>query len=74
MLIDKSSDRIYLKSELLNDIPHGFTTKCGGFSHGKIDGLNLGFRCGDDAGNVKKNYKAVAEDLKIPYDAIVTAR
>ncbi len=74
MLIDKASDRIYLKSALLNDVTHGFTTKCGGFSHGKIDGLNLGFRCGDDAENVKKNYKAVAEDLKIPYAAIVTAR
>ena len=74
MFIDKSSDRIYLKSRLLNDVTHGFTTKCGGFSHGKIDGLNLGFRCGDDAESVKKNYKAVSEDLQMPYDAIVTAR
>ncbi len=69
-----SQDRVYLKSELLDGIVHGFTTKCGGFSHGKIEGLNLGFRCGDDAENVKRNYRAAAEDLAIPYGAIVAAK
>ena len=74
MITEKHGDRIYLKSDLLKDVPHGFTTKCGGFSNGKIEGLNLGFRCGDENENVKKNYRIAAEDLCMPYEAIVASR
>ncbi len=74
MITEKHGDRIYLKSELLKNIPHGFTTRCGGASQGKIEGLNLGFRCGDNAESVRKNYKMVAEDLGMPYEAIVASR
>lgn len=74
MITEKKADRIYLKSDLLKNIPHGFTTKAGGFSSGKIEGLNLGFRCGDDAENVKNNYKMVARDLMMPYEKMVASR
>lgn len=74
MITEKLGNRVYLKSELLKDVPHGFTTKCGGVSHGKIEGLNLGFRCGDDAESVKENYKIAAADLNMPYESIVASR
>jgi len=74
MITERFDDRLYCKSELLKDVKHGFTTKCGGFSSGKIEGLNLGFRCGDERENVMKNYKAVSEDLGLPFENIVTAK
>ena len=64
MITEKFDDRIYLKSNLLSGICHGFTTKCGGVSKGRIEGLNLGFRCGDDGESVRANYKIVAKDLE----------
>ncbi len=73
----KIKDRVYFKSELLentNGIIHGFTSKLGGFSYGKIDGLNLGFRVGDNAENVIKNYKLVAQDLRLLYENITAAK
>ncbi|MDE6666423.1 MAG: bacterial Ig-like domain-containing protein [Ruminococcus sp.] len=40
----------------------------GGASHGKIDGLNLGFRVEDDPNSVRKNYRYAASDLKMNYE------
>ena len=59
MIAERFGDRLYFKSELLKDVKHGFTTKCGGFSSGKIDGLNLGFRCGDVREKVIANYSSI---------------
>ncbi len=73
----KVEDRVYFKSELLDKtdgIIHGFTSKLGGFSHGKIEGLNLGFRVGDDAEAVRQNYRLVADDLGVPYENITAAK
>ncbi len=73
----KIQDRIYFKSELLEKtegIAHAFTSKAGGFSHGKIEGLNLGFRVGDNCDDVTKNYKLLSQDLKIPFENITSAK
>lgn len=62
----KFDDRMYFKSELLEEMPeivHCFTSKNGGESRGKISGLNLGFRVGDDYNAVVANYRLVAKDL-----------
>ena len=69
-------DRVYLKSDLLIDdsINHCFTTKCGGFSRGAVQGLNLGFRVGDDMDAVIKNYKLIADDMDFPYSRITAGR
>ena len=59
-------NRRYLVSELLcqtGKVCHGFTERLGGVSKGKISGLNLGFRVGDDPNAVRENYRLVAEDL-----------
>lgn len=76
MLIERIDDRVYLKSELLakSGILHAFTTASGGISCGKVSGLNLGFRCGDNPKSVMKNYKLVAEDIGIPFERITVAR
>ncbi len=69
--------RVYIKSGAFNQIKnlrHGFTTARGGFSSGKIKGLNLGFRVGDDKESVLKNYRAVASDLDLTYENMVLSR
>ncbi len=73
----KIQDRIYFRSEVLDNIAginHGFTSKMGGFSHGKIEGLNLGFRVGDNPEDVKNNYKLIAGDLSMPYENMTAAK
>lgn len=69
--------RIYLQSDLLSAggrVVHGFTTRLGGVSAGKIEGLNLGFRVGDDPCAVRTNYELVAQDLHLQLDRMVLAR
>ena len=76
MSIEKIEDRIYLKSSLLDnsDITHFFTTKAGGYSTGKIRGLNLGFRVGDEHEAVRKNYMQICRDFDIPFERIIAAK
>ncbi len=70
----KISDRMYFKSKALDGITHGFTSRLGGVSRGRIAGMNLGFRVGDDKADVIKNYHLVSKDLRIPFENIVAAR
>lgn len=77
MITDNIGDRIYFKSELLGNAGktvHFFTSKQGGYSHGKIEGLNLGFRVGDNPEAVKKNYLQLSEDFDIPFENITAAK
>ena len=76
MIVEKKEDRIYLKSKLLSDcgIRHAFTTACGGESRGKVRGMNLGFRVGDDSESVRRNYMHAAEDNGFRYERITAAR
>lgn len=69
--------RSYLQSELLTEtnlVCHGFTGRLGGVSSGKIAGLNLGFRVGDDPTKVQENYRLVAEDLNLHLANMVLAK
>ena len=73
----KYDQRYYLQSELLdqtNLVCHGFTGRLGGVSTGKIAGLNLGFRVGDDPDAVRKNYQLVAEDLSLNLPNMVLSK
>lgn len=70
-------DRMYLQCpefESSGLVKHAFTTCLGGVSHGKIDGLNLGFRVGDHAESVQKNYQYIAQDLNLNYNNMVLSR
>ncbi len=67
----------YLLSEKLGDfssIIHCFTTREGGYSTGKIQGLNLGFRVGDNPEDVTKNYRRVCDDMGFCFDNMVLSR
>ena len=73
----KFDDRMYFTSELMEEIPqivHCFTSKSGGESMGKISGLNLGFRVGDDCDAVAANYRLVAKDLGFPETRMTAAK
>lgn len=71
----KKEDRVYLKSTILEKAAcHCFTTKLGGVSKGKIEGLNLGFRVNDDESSVRENYRLIAKDLGINLEKTVLSR
>lgn len=72
----KSDNRMYLRSTLFDpcNIAYGFTSSLGGVSHGKINGLNLGFRVGDNEAAVKANYDCVASDLGIELNRTVLSK
>lgn len=69
-------ERSYLCVRAMNEcgVINGFTRRNGGMSSGKIEGFNFGFRVGDDAGNVLKNYKLLAADLGFDVHRTVCAR
>jgi YfiH family protein len=45
-----------LRSRLLEGVPHGFTTRRGGVSHGRFESLNLGGAVGDEPASVERNW------------------
>ena len=58
-----------IKSHLIT-FPHGFSTRTGGVSEGIFASLNLGMSRGDDAENVKENYRLFFDSCgikKIPF-------
>lgn len=48
---------LYLRSEALGSVPHGFSTRLGGVSPAPWDSLNLGVGRGDEMDNVRENYR-----------------
>lgn len=77
MILQNIGDRLYFKSNLLeneNQLVHFFTSRQGGVSCGKVNGLNLGFRVGDDFSAVVQNYRFIAEDFDIPFENITAAK
>lgn len=72
----KKENRLYLSCGKMLDlgIKNCFTSKLGGKSHGKIEGLNLGFRVGDRKEDVLENYKLVCSDFGFDFSAMVASR
>lgn len=70
------NNRMYVKSTKLDkfELTHGFTSKLGGVSRGKVKGLNLGFRVGDDPNDVVENYTLVSEDLNFDINNAVLSK
>ena len=61
----------------LSDIPnfrHAITTRAGGFSVGDFAGLNLAFHVGDDAEIVRRNRRALADELGYNAENLVAAQ
>ncbi len=60
-----------------HDIPnfrHAITTRDGGFSGGDYASLNLGFHVGDDAATVRRNRRALAEQLGYNAETLIAAQ
>lgn len=66
-------DRMYLKSDIVKTV-HCFTSSLGGASRGKIKGLNLGFRVGDNVNSVIENYRLVANDMGFDIEQCVLSK
>lgn len=52
-----------VRSKLLHDVPHGFTTRYGGVSQGPLDSLNLARRPGESDERLVENWRRVAAAL-----------
>ncbi|HBP18750.1 MAG TPA: hypothetical protein DEA08_13315, partial [Planctomycetes bacterium] len=52
-----------VRSKLLRDVPHGFTTRYGGVSQGPLDSLNLARRPGETDERLVENWSRVAAAL-----------
>lgn len=73
----KKENRLYLQCRALKNtglVSHAFTTRLGGASRGKIEGLNLGFRVDDNPDAVRQNYRYIAQDLSLDYNQMVLSR
>ena len=56
-----------LKSRLLADVPHGFTTRDGGISRAPWDALNLGGAVGDDPAAVGENWARLERETGLRF-------
>ncbi len=56
------------------DIPHAFTTRCGGVSEGIFSSLNLAMHRGDSDENVKRNFEILANELDFDLNNLVLTR
>lgn len=55
----------YLRSDALNGVAHGFSTRLGGVSPAPWDSLNLGIGRGDTIENVRENYRRFCAALGV---------
>lgn len=56
-----------LRSQLLADLPHGFTTRAGGGSAPPYNSLNLGDQVGDDPAAVSDNWRQLRETTGLEF-------
>lgn len=55
-------------------VPHAFTTRFGGVSHGIFESFNLGENTGDDHANIAENYRILCDALGVPTGNMVFSR
>ena len=64
---------IYLTSDVLSGVSHGFSTRLGGVSPSPRDSLNLDER-GDEAANVQENFRRFCAAVGSDVSRIVLSR
>jgi len=64
---------LFITSALL-PVPHGFATRSGGVSEGRLASLNLGFTVGDVRERVEENYRRLATAVGAPLGALHTVK
>ena len=65
---------LYLKSDRLADVPHGFSTRRGGVSPAPWDSLNLDGRRGDSLENVQQNFCLLCDALDMDVQRAVLSK
>lgn len=65
---------VWLASDALSGVRHGFTTRLGGVSPAPWDSLNLGVSRGDELANVQENYRLLGRALGLTVDNAVLSR
>ena len=65
---------LYLKCDLLGDVPHGFSTRRGGVSPAPWDSLNLDSRRGDSTENVQQNFRLLCGALEVDVQRAVLSK
>ena len=65
---------VWLTSSLLQDIPHGFSTRKGGVSKPPFDTLNLGVSRGDREKDVLENYRRICSALNVDVNRVVLSQ
>lgn len=64
---------LFITSALL-PVPHGFATRSGGVSEGRLASLNLGFSVGDVRERVEENYRRLSAAVGAPLGALHTVK
>lgn len=69
-------DRSYISCNIMKELGaiNAFSRKSGGVSRGKIEGLNFGFRVGDNPMSVLNNYELLGRDFGLDTHRMVCAR
>ena len=62
---------VFENLEAAGIVRHAFSTRIGGVSHGHFAAMNLGYNRGDDAQNVKENYRLFCATLGFDAENIV---
>ncbi|WP_345891666.1 peptidoglycan editing factor PgeF [Ruminococcus sp. OA3] len=74
MAVNHKGELCYLTWPMLSSIPfvkHAFTTRFGGVSEGVLSSMNLSFTRGDREGNVRENFRRIAEAVGFHVEDIV---
>ncbi len=75
IILTEVNDLLYVEFRNLKNfgdiLVHCFTTRLGGVSEGECSSLNLSFNRNDSRDNVLKNYKILADALKVDFDKMV---
>lgn len=64
----------YVRSRLLQDAPHCFSTRLGGVSAGSLASLNLGIHRGDQPERVLRNYEILGQAVGFAPEQTVFTR
>ncbi len=72
--VNRAGELEYLCADTLRGAHHGFSTRFGGVSAGRLKSLNLGTHRGDDPANVAENYRRFCAALEIPVENLVFAK
>ena len=70
----QKNELVYLTSDILSGVRHGFSTRKGGVSPAPWDSLNLDSRRGDSIDNVQENFRLLCDALEMNVQRAVLSK